>query len=1227
MDAFGTIVAGIKHVDSLIDEDVLEPDPARDDWPRMKARIALVDAAVEEQLLAVLDEAVVAADTDAIRDLVRRRVAGLVGAAAALRFVSGNRQGGFEWAKKAAKIASDPDQESELAAAGDDPEGYVLLWHGRWLQEHGRRADADRVMKRLVLKARVPSLRAAGKKGLRAPRPLSSAPPLFRLNGCGVGLYGERDRRPDGSYIATYCLCVLFIPVLPLTAYRVRDAGDSRYQFSAREYLSPLMRGIQIAMLSCVVLAVGWKGLSAYLDSPARHASIALDAARAAEAAGDREGAIARYTDTIQRYGSERDVDLVPAAESVVRLAAVGVAEPCTAASVEKIGRVVNTFYELPASAREGKAGALLAQKLSAWAGQIGEASEADAAAALTVLDLGGRVAEGMSEKAAIQTARIRIRRALADRIVAQRPLRALVLYVEGREDRDSMARAGAILATFGEAPSLWLEAEHEVAIWVGSSVSGPTVTSVREKLARAHTIHAQDTTLIEAGDEKALVKALAAMPSNQELAVAVAAAQRRRGDAKAALATLEALGPPGRMTSGAQQMLAACAADAGDLARADTLLTAFLADRLAPFQEAQRDYAAAADALEKKIVADAKASVFDADLRRQLEGASEAEQPRIFRAWMSERIDKDPELGARRTEFMRHGAVIGASLSLGTVQLRRANDATGEARKTLLGSAERVFLSIRQEAEGDPSFHLGLGQVFHRLGRTDDGNVELGHVLEKQDASLTLAVVSVYRDLGLPVRAKQIAEELYASPTAPKEAKQAAASILAHLVNEVGFNEADEEMWLRRANVEADGPKTMLLRLEARRLNRDGKTAEADRAYARVGEIYERDAKHSSTAANNAAIAYLDRFRIGGDPAQMRTALKHLENARRLTPQNAMVVGNLADALEMQGLITVLERWVRTRSLQLDGAGARTLTATLLAGSLHDEVVAALKQDTSLHRSLELDQEEQTLAPQKADAYRRQMHWLVWIDDDAGMVTLAKRLDAMPPFDAESMATQRRDWQSKTKDAQLKPIFLLDLGQSKETVTRAQRAAHAPTVAAAWLLLGGSYESLLVFDPSPENLDAMLDAQRKAAEAWPEGGMGEGLAAGLSLTMFHRAAAESPALRRVWDTENRGAGLTLMIRHALAGPDGAAIGATLRARPELAETVKLRKLHGERGLGIFDVVLAQLAGDADLEKSARAGFKRESVGAEMEIEVKMLPGMSREKEELDTYRAMVKGP
>ena len=48
-------------------------------------------------------------------------------------------------------------------------------------------------------------------------RRISSGPALFRLNGCGLGVYGRRDfDRETGTYVKTYCISVFFIPVLAL---------------------------------------------------------------------------------------------------------------------------------------------------------------------------------------------------------------------------------------------------------------------------------------------------------------------------------------------------------------------------------------------------------------------------------------------------------------------------------------------------------------------------------------------------------------------------------------------------------------------------------------------------------------------------------------------------------------------------------------------------------------------------------------------------------------------------------------------------------------------------------------------------------------------------------------------------------------------------------------------------------------------------------------------------
>lgn len=41
------------------------------------------------------------------------------------------------------------------------------------------------------------------------------------LFGCSTALYGETDRRPDGSYVATTFICVFAIPLLPLASLRI----------------------------------------------------------------------------------------------------------------------------------------------------------------------------------------------------------------------------------------------------------------------------------------------------------------------------------------------------------------------------------------------------------------------------------------------------------------------------------------------------------------------------------------------------------------------------------------------------------------------------------------------------------------------------------------------------------------------------------------------------------------------------------------------------------------------------------------------------------------------------------------------------------------------------------------------------------------------------------------------------------------------------------------------
>src|SRR5205807_371887 len=77
-----------------------------------------------------------------------------------------------------------------------------------------------------------------------------SAPPLFRINGCGFGVYGKRDFDPEtGTYVKTYCFCLLFIPVVALSAYRVADASRGWY-FLGRVPLSGFARVWNVLLLA-----------------------------------------------------------------------------------------------------------------------------------------------------------------------------------------------------------------------------------------------------------------------------------------------------------------------------------------------------------------------------------------------------------------------------------------------------------------------------------------------------------------------------------------------------------------------------------------------------------------------------------------------------------------------------------------------------------------------------------------------------------------------------------------------------------------------------------------------------------------------------------------------------------------------------------------------------------------------------------------------------------------
>ena len=57
------------------------------------------------------------------------------------------------------------------------------------------------------------------------------------VNGFGTKYYGQRDFRPDGSYVTTNFFCLAFVPIIPLHSVRViPDPKNSAMPFSKNYY-------------------------------------------------------------------------------------------------------------------------------------------------------------------------------------------------------------------------------------------------------------------------------------------------------------------------------------------------------------------------------------------------------------------------------------------------------------------------------------------------------------------------------------------------------------------------------------------------------------------------------------------------------------------------------------------------------------------------------------------------------------------------------------------------------------------------------------------------------------------------------------------------------------------------------------------------------------------------------------------------------------------------------
>ncbi|MDC0667871.1 hypothetical protein [Nannocystis radixulma] len=1203
LEAFLTSIGKLAEV---VRADDLDPSPLRQDWGAHSRQLDEVRRLVHHDILPAAEAALAAAaDPEAPR--IRQLCADVLGDAAGLLYAARDHEAARATVTAAARLGTGTEAGALAAEGVRDLENFTQLIRAWWLLRHRRRDEARLLARKLTGLALLPTLVASARIIADAPEPLKRAPVLFSFNGCGVRILGDRDLRDDGTYVTTRYATFIFIPLVPIDAYRVAPADDG-YYFLHREPLSRATRTWRWLFLASILVAALSVAVTRYFGSPDYRLGAAIAEIQREEPGADREALLARYEAALAEF-PEASVDTaLPAIEAIVRLTTADLAEPLTLAEVPRLKRVIRRFEALPRSAHEDQGVRPMLARIEALAAQLGEGTDEALDAQIRLLTDARRLVDaGGAESERLAGRQRALRLALASRIADAWPLRAIRIYAAAADDPQAITAAAALIDRLDDGPSQWLELADAIEAWLaeardqGSLAAAVERASERLRAARGTLTEPTRAELLAGGDIEALRAALVAAPGDQEIAVALAQAQRGTGDLEGASATLTALGAPGRLVLGSQVALAGVWSELGRADEAESLLRQVLIDRLPAFEDARAAYVEARTGEIDRFVERARAGDLPPDLAQTMERAPEAEQSVIFTRWVEERLGESSKLAPLLTAYTAAADVVPVALLLGTIQLQRAGRLEGEARAAALNAAEQTFLSIQAEAEGVPSYHLGLGEIYHRLGKRDEGDREFASLLAANDPEIALQVARAYRGLGMNERARELSEKVHAE--APSPIRESAAMLRSLLAS------APEERrtWIERSDLTNLHVRRELRSVEAEELMARGAWAQADRKLAEVLAEYLAEAETQSSSANNAAVTMLNRYQCTGERSMLDDAVRVLEKSRRLDPDNALIVGNLASAVDMLAAVTLASAYIDTHRLPLDGSDATDVLAALGRGRTRTAVNKRVREEPLVQRALDLHRQTAILAPRSPSPYKSEASWFDLAEDVDALRELLARVEGVESLDSSDAVVARERYLRGDDDERGKTTLSTLIGRLDLRIAKLDPRRHGPTLAAATFLRGSYLEAQSNFDGAERALEA-ADAYHRAHELWPELGSRYDETQALVIAAAHRAARDSSEFGAFWAADFRRTGL-INILVTLARAPESANAAALRATPEFGRALASLGERGDDELHLLDWAIATIARDAAQAERTRGALTRESRQLFRRLDARLDPG------------------
>jgi len=1188
----------------LLDSDALEPNYTRQDWQQHQGPFNQAFAEygqLHQRLTSIAQQ-----QGDVAAQPMRHQLMQAAGKLAAVVAATGNPDGAQNFLREQLANAARTPATAELQAAQRDLNSFVALSHGRWLMNRGRHDQVAGVVNPVMTHSQESALKMAAQQllgGQAAPpmqQPPMQQPPMQQNYGAppmqhNVGAPPTQQPPMQQNYGAPPMQQNVGAPPMqqnvgappmqqnygapptqqpPMQQQPMQNLPGRHDQYRASASASssvpsggsapakdPFVAIGQWGMGAIVVgaLAVGgYFGWKRYQNQPDKVAQRAANSAAAKAKAGDIEEAIAAYDKVLTDFQKKASKKvLAKIGGELLTLHADQIPSPLTPENGAKAEQVVRRYERLIPEAQGSKTRAVIIARALKWTDELGTKTVQSMEAASSLLATTRKVASG-GDASDIDKRLYKIKRTLAGKLAADWPVAAINLYMEVPGDAESLAKAGDLFTKLAVNSSLLLSAGEQAGRWITAArghgnLSGKA-DAIKAALAKARRIakHPARRRALKKGSERQLRAQLAKHPKDQRLVAALASARMRAGDDKGAVKLLAALGKPGWLIPQAQETLAEAHGRSGRLDQADKLLARIVLLGLPQYLSASRNYKAMSDAMYQRLLSQARAGKAPARVAMVLRGRDKKRAQKAFDDWVNKTMDSDPKLSKARQKRTVHSHVVSLSIRLGMIRLRRANGMAGAKKKSMLAQAERAFLAIRQDASGMPSYHLGLGQVYHRLGRAKDGDKELNGLLKRKVPWISLSVARTYRQLGMRSQAKKIAEEVYKTRKAPHHYQAASLRAL------MEYDLDKREMWLKRADQSSAYIQTTLIELRARKQFRAGNYRRADSTMSRAARRHEKGAKSNASDANNAALAYQFRYSCTGNKKYLARAVRLLEQAVQLAPDNSLIVSNLAGAHAHVGDLQVLSSVIKVDVLRMSQRDANAILADLKVGEAGPKLMAAAKTNVALNRSEVLLREQQVLSPKDTRGFSEAASRYALLDDEAKLLAMRDALRARKTAFEGSDPKVRAEYLSGKRDAKQLADAAREIKRAGRRIARAKRKRHKPTLAVALVKLGRDQMSRAYTSDDPAHTEQAIKTFRAAAKLWPALDTPDSIAWAMLRLAVQNAAAESPDVKKRWDKERRRYSVAMFFHHVLEDKDAASIVAALRKQPQIAEAAQM---------------------------------------------------------------------